>query len=204
MLRLDLLYDQARSSGAETVSVGACEVVVAVGQIRSLCNSPEPGGVIDCGEVFEPDAKDDLGDLASELVTDDAYPLDDQWQVIAEKLNGETPGEPTSGAGENLLQQIREARADKEFKDLICCAVLVKKERVGPVNWYGERGPRVLGAALADPQWPPVSAVHDGRASRSVTRREVEPLLGYAAGSLKAVMQQQQGRCWLAPVACRV
>ncbi|GHG15253.1 MucR family transcriptional regulator [Streptomyces filamentosus] len=40
-------------------------------------------------------------------------------------------------------------------------------------------------------------------ASRLVTRREAEPLLGYAPGSLKAVMQQQKNR-WPAPVACRV
>lgn len=39
--------------------------------------------------------------------------------------------------------------------------------------------------------------------TRLVTRREAEPLLGYAAGSLKAVMQQQRGR-WPSPVACRV
>jgi hypothetical protein len=38
---------------------------------------------------------------------------------------------------------------------------------------------------------------------RLVTRREAEPLLGYAAGSLKAVMQQQPDR-WPAPVACRL
>ncbi|MFE8940929.1 MucR family transcriptional regulator [Streptomyces sp. NPDC007872] len=36
-----------------------------------------------------------------------------------------------------------------------------------------------------------------------VTRREAEPLLGYAPGSLKAVMRQQHTR-WPAPVACRV
>ncbi len=36
-----------------------------------------------------------------------------------------------------------------------------------------------------------------------VTRREAEPILGYAPGSLKAVMQQQRGR-WPAPVACRI
>lgn len=39
-------------------------------------------------------------------------------------------------------------------------------------------------------------------ASRLVTRREAEPLLGYAPGGLKAVMQQQRGR-WPEPVACR-
>ncbi|MFE7529544.1 MucR family transcriptional regulator [Kitasatospora sp. NPDC057542] len=39
-------------------------------------------------------------------------------------------------------------------------------------------------------------------AARLVTRREVEPFLGYAPGSLKAVMQQQRGR-WPDPVACR-
>lgn len=36
-----------------------------------------------------------------------------------------------------------------------------------------------------------------------VTRREAEPLLGYATGSLKVVMQQQRGR-WPDPVACQV
>ncbi|GGU62281.1 MucR family transcriptional regulator [Streptomyces lavendofoliae] len=45
-------------------------------------------------------------------------------------------------------------------------------------------------------QTPPAS-------SRLVTRREAEPLLGYASGSLKVVMQQQRGR-WPEPVACRV
>lgn len=40
-------------------------------------------------------------------------------------------------------------------------------------------------------------------APRLVTRRGAEPLLGYARGSLKAVMQQQRGR-WPAPVACLI
>ncbi|MGA5823553.1 MucR family transcriptional regulator [Kitasatospora sp. NPDC094028] len=39
-------------------------------------------------------------------------------------------------------------------------------------------------------------------ASRLVARRAAESLLGYAPGSLKAVMQQQRGR-WPDPVACR-
>ncbi|SDT83444.1 ROS/MUCR transcriptional regulator protein [Streptomyces sp. TLI_053] len=43
---------------------------------------------------------------------------------------------------------------------------------------------------------------HLDAAFRLVTRREAEPLLGYAPGSLKAVMQQQRGR-WPGPVACR-
>ncbi|WP_331731394.1 MucR family transcriptional regulator [Streptomyces sp. NBC_00073] len=38
-----------------------------------------------------------------------------------------------------------------------------------------------------------------------VTRREAEPLLGYAANSLKVVMQQQRGLGrWPAPTACRI
>ncbi|MGK4909675.1 MucR family transcriptional regulator [Streptomyces albus] len=45
--------------------------------------------------------------------------------------------------------------------------------------------------------------IGDSSDSRLVTRREAEPLLGYATGSLKAVMQQQRGR-WPDPVACRV
>lgn len=36
-----------------------------------------------------------------------------------------------------------------------------------------------------------------------VTRREAEPMLGYAPHSLKVVMRQQRGR-WPEPVACRV
>lgn len=36
-----------------------------------------------------------------------------------------------------------------------------------------------------------------------VARREAEPLLGYAPGSLKVAMRQQPGR-WPSPVACRV
>jgi hypothetical protein len=40
-------------------------------------------------------------------------------------------------------------------------------------------------------------------ASRLVTRREAEALLGYAPGSIKTMMQQQRGR-WPGPVACRV
>lgn len=43
----------------------------------------------------------------------------------------------------------------------------------------------------------------EGSAFRLVTRREAEPLLGYAPGSLKAVMQKQRGR-WPQPVACRI
>ncbi|MFI9329312.1 hypothetical protein ACIGZJ_17425 [Kitasatospora sp. NPDC052868] len=41
-----------------------------------------------------------------------------------------------------------------------------------------------------------------GGASRLVARREAEPLLGHAPGSLKAVMQQQRGRR-PEPLACR-
>ncbi|MBW1600915.1 MucR family transcriptional regulator [Streptomyces sp. JJ66] len=38
---------------------------------------------------------------------------------------------------------------------------------------------------------------------RLVTRREAEPILGYAPRSLKVVMREQRGR-WPEPVACRV
>ena len=46
-----------------------------------------------------------------------------------------------------------------------------------------------------------MDTIHGG-APRLVTRREAEPLLGYAPGSLKVAMQQQAR--WPAPVACRV
>ncbi|MCO8308787.1 hypothetical protein [Streptomyces sp. RKCA744] len=114
--------------------------VVTAEQIRILWNSPNPEAVIERGSDFEPVTKGDLGALASELDTDDdGYPLDDQWQVIADQLNGNTPGEPASSAGQDLLRQIREARAERDrvkdgaddkFNAIIRAAVASRKAPV--------------------------------------------------------------------------
>ncbi|MFB7899920.1 MULTISPECIES: hypothetical protein [Actinomycetes] len=88
---------------------------ITVEQIRTLWDSANPNATIDRGDDFEPVTKDDLGALASELDTDDdGYPLADQWQLLADQLNGETPGEPTSTTGDDILQEIREARAERD------------------------------------------------------------------------------------------
>ncbi len=115
-------------------------IIVTAEQVRALWSDPNPGAVIDRGDGFEPVAKDDLGALASGLDTDDeGYPLDDEWEVLADQLNSEVPGEPASTAGRDLLDEIRDARierdrvkeeADAEFNALIRAAVASKKASV--------------------------------------------------------------------------
>ncbi|MEE1737031.1 hypothetical protein PUR49_11040 [Streptomyces sp. BE147] len=91
------------------------KATVTAEQIRTLWDSPSPDSVIDRGDDCEPVTRDDLGALASQVDTDDeGYPLDGQWQVIADQVNSTVPGVPTSDAGEALLQEIRDARAERE------------------------------------------------------------------------------------------
>lgn len=114
--------------------------VVTTTQIRALWDDPNPNAAIDRGDHFTPVTKDDLGALASELDTDDeGYPLDDQWELLADQLNSEAPDEPTSTAGQDLLDEIRDARterdrikadADEKFNALIRAAVVSKKASV--------------------------------------------------------------------------
>ncbi|MFJ3762954.1 hypothetical protein [Streptomyces sp. NPDC090080] len=113
---------------------------VTVEQVRTLWDSPNPRAVIERGDDFEPVTKDDLAVLVPALDTDDdGYPLDDQWEVLVDQLNSETPGVPTSTAGDDLLQEIRDARierdrvksqADNEFNALIRAAVASRKASV--------------------------------------------------------------------------
>lgn len=96
-------------------------------QVRELWEDPNPAATIDRGDDRAPVTKDDLGALASGLDTDDdGHPVADQWDVLADQLNSDAPG--TSTAGELLLQQISDARrerdrvkktADDEFNTLI-------------------------------------------------------------------------------------
>ncbi|MFE1413472.1 hypothetical protein ACFW6F_22140 [Streptomyces sp. NPDC058746] len=105
-----------------------------------LWNSPNPAAIIERGNDFEPVTKDDLGALASALDTDDeGYPLDDQRQVLADQLNNAAPGVPASTSGDDLLQEIRDARAerdrvkaeaDDQFNAVIRAAVASKKAPV--------------------------------------------------------------------------
>ncbi|MEU0596228.1 hypothetical protein [Streptomyces ardesiacus] len=126
--------------------------VVTAEQIRTLWNSPNPEAVIERGDDFEPVTKDDLGALASYLDTDDeGYPLDDQWQVIADQLNGTTPGEPTSSAGHDLLQRIRDARAERDR---------VKTEADNEFN-------AIIRAAVASGQAPVIAIAEAADMSRS-------------------------------------
>ncbi|MFJ4418789.1 hypothetical protein [Streptomyces sp. NPDC088925] len=115
--------------------------VVTTEQIRALWDDPNPNAVIDRGDHSAPVTKDDLGALASELDTDDeGYPLVDQWQILVEQFNSEAPGgEPASTAGLDLLDEIRDARierdrikeeADDKFNALIRSAVAAKQVSV--------------------------------------------------------------------------
>lgn len=89
--------------------------IITVEQVRALWNDPIPTARIDRGDDYAPVTKDDLAALASGLETDDdGYPLAVQWDVLAEQLNGETPGEPTSGPSATLLDQIAEARHERD------------------------------------------------------------------------------------------
>ncbi|GHH57520.1 hypothetical protein [Streptomyces candidus] len=134
---------------------------ITVEQIRTLWNSPNPKAAIDRGDDFEPVSKDDLSALASGLDTDDeGYPLNDQWQIIADHLNGVTPGEPASTAGDDLLQEIRAARAerdrvkteaDDQFNTVIRAAVASKKAPVTAI------------AAAADLSRERIYQIRDGR-----------------------------------------
>lgn len=109
-------------------------------QIRTLWDSPNLNATLDRGDDLEPVTKDDLGALASALDTDDeGYPLHDQWQILADQLNTDAPAEPTSTAGHLLLQEISDARierdrvkadADAEFTAIIRAAVASKRAPV--------------------------------------------------------------------------
>jgi hypothetical protein len=111
--------------------------IITSDQVRALWDDPNPAAVIERGEDYTPVTKEDLGALASHIDTDDdGYPLNDQWEVLADQLNSGTPGEPTSSAGHDILQEITDARlrrdaaierAHAEFTDLIRSAMTTRK-----------------------------------------------------------------------------
>lgn len=134
---------------------------VTTDQVRALWSDPSPNAHIDRGDDYQPVTKADLGALSSGIDTDDdGYPLDDQWEVLADQLNGETPGEPTSTAGDDLLQQIADARtrrdrakstADDEFNSAIRAAVASKSAPITAI------------AAAADLSRERIYQIRDGR-----------------------------------------
>ena len=83
---------------------------VTTDQLRALWTGPADGR-IDRGDDYSPVTQDDLGALASGLDTDDdGIPLDEsQWLVLAEQLNGATPGALDSGARERALLVVEDA-----------------------------------------------------------------------------------------------
>lgn len=139
--------------------------VVTPQQILALWDDPNPHTVIDRGDHATPVTKDDLGALASGLDTDDeGRPLDDQWEVLADQLNSEIPTEPSSSAGHSLIQEITDARlerdrlkraADEEFNRRIRTFMLMPKaERPASVTAV---------AAAADMSRERLYQIRDGR-----------------------------------------
>lgn len=116
---------------------------VTADQIIDLWEAPNLSAVIDRGADFEPVTKGDLAALAALVETDDeGRPLADQWELLADQLNSAVPGEPTSTAGHDVLEEIRTARkerdrvkaeADDAFNGLIRAAVTSKKAPVAAI-----------------------------------------------------------------------
>ena len=111
-------------------------LAVTVNQIQALW--ADPSAVIDRGEDAEPVTQDDLSVLDVDT-DDDGMPLADQWQIMADQINSNVPGEPSSTAGQLVLQEIADARAhrdrvkeqaDEEFNSLIRAAVVGRRASV--------------------------------------------------------------------------
>ena len=105
-------------------------------QVRELWDSPNMAAAIDRGDDYAPVTKDDLDALAGQIDTDDdGYPLDGQWEVLADQLNSDVAGGPSSSAGDAVLAELanlRQAmnqredeffRAQEDLHDLIRTAV---------------------------------------------------------------------------------
>ena len=133
---------------------------VTIEQIKNLWNN---GGTIDRGDDYAPITQDDLGAL--DIDTDDnGTPLESEWQVIADQLNSEVEGVPSSSAGQDFLQVVADARlerdkakdaADKKFNDLIRSFMLTEKK---------DRPASVMAvAAAADMSRERMYQIRDGR-----------------------------------------
>ncbi|MFE7237158.1 hypothetical protein [Streptomyces sp. NPDC057580] len=80
-------------------------MTVTVDQLKTLWHH---GGTINRGDDYSPITQDDLAAL--DIDTDDnGYPLDNQWQVLADQFNGETAGEVYSSAQHNVLEAIEDS-----------------------------------------------------------------------------------------------
>ena len=109
---------------------------VTAAALRDLWDNPDPDAVIDRGDDYAPVTKGALGALASGIDTDDeGYPLDDQWELLADQLTGDVPGEPTDSAGQDILQEITSARlardqAEDQFGELLRSAMAARRAPV--------------------------------------------------------------------------
>lgn len=82
---------------------------ITADQVRNLWNN---GGRIDRGDDHAPITQDDLSALIDAVDTDDhGDPLDTEWEILADQLNGNEPGEPTSGQQHHLLAAVEDAAA---------------------------------------------------------------------------------------------
>ena len=78
-------------------------------QVRDLWNN---GGRIDRGDDLSPVTQDDLSALIGAIDTDDqGNPLDTEWEILADQLNSDEPGEPASGEQERMLAAVADAAA---------------------------------------------------------------------------------------------
>lgn len=98
-------------------------------QIKDLWHN---GGRIDRGDDYSPVTEEDLQLLmCGDVDTDDqGVPLEPMWEVLADQLNGEEPGEPTGPRQEELLEDIADA--------------------VRSVHYYEEERDALIRSAVAD------------------------------------------------------
>ena len=106
---------------------------------------------IDRGDDLGVVTKDDLDALMSSTgieaddVTEDGDPAEHMWEVLAESLNANVPGEPTSSAQATTLQDVAEARVRL---DAALAEVEALKQRLG-IEGLEDRFHETIRGALA-------------------------------------------------------
>src|SRR5690606_7927423 len=105
----------------------------------------------DRGDVLGVVTKDDLDALMSSTgieaddVTEDGDPAEHMWEVLAESLNANVPGEPTSSAQATTLQDVAEARVRRAAA---LAEVAALKQRLG-IEGLEDRFHETIRGALA-------------------------------------------------------
>lgn len=99
---------------------------ITTDQVRNLWHE---GGRIDRGDDLPPVTQDDLSALIDAVDTDDqGNPLDTEWEILADQLNSNEEGEPTSGEQDRVLNAVADAAtairdAENHRDDLIRQAI---------------------------------------------------------------------------------